>query len=154
MHKAWVISTGLLLVHLLKMKFPASLYICEYLAHKYSMHLFYPSIFRARWKEAAFFLSFPDCVRVSSLCIVTSVSIDNPGNNLTTGYSLLNSLSGCDSIFWNHSRCLVSSRWHYAPHNGALEGLRRQEALWKKGLHCVQGICEAQMHLNAMHAWE
>lgn len=84
MHKAWVIFTSLLLVRQLKMKFPASLYICEYLAHKYSMHLFYSSIFRARWTAATFFYLLQS---LSSLCIVTFVSIDAPGNDLTTGYS-------------------------------------------------------------------
>ncbi len=86
MHKTRVISTGLLLVRPLKMKFPASLYICEYLAHKYSMPC-YTHLYSEPDERRLLFLSSPDCVWVSSLSIVTFVSIDAPGNNLTTGYS-------------------------------------------------------------------
>lgn len=61
MHRARVISASLFLVHQLKMKFPASLYIYKYWLTNIACACFthsVRSIFRARWKAGAFFLLF------------------------------------------------------------------------------------------------
>lgn len=146
MHRVWVITASLFLVHQLKMAFPASFYIYEYWLANIACTCFTHSvlsIFRARWKGDRFFFFFFFSITSLIVCEspVSALSVLCPLTPMGMIWRLATlSWIAYQAViaFSGITCCLVSSQWHYAPHNGTLQGLGRQEVLWKKGLDSVR----------------